>query len=507
MVEIAPRRVPRSHIARLLVWLTLAFACACQAGLGAPAPAVPTPAPAAATPTSTPTASPATPSAPASAATSSPAATRTPPATDAVTSGGVLTLDAALQMAFEGNRPLQNARFDVLKETKNAKAFRANQLPILEVQATASELVTPVSVSFDQGAFGTYQGVGPIPATNTQITTTPKLTTYFVLAIRQPITELPKIGLAAKMKEINVAVAAEDVRAQRDGLVTDVKRAYYAILQTQASLEAATDNLRFYQELNRTITEKYAEKTVLRADVLDVKRRLADAEFEVQQHRDSLVTNKSHLNLLLGRDIHTPFEVRAVGECPVSDQPLSALETLALERRPQIRQAKLKVRQAELDRRLTASQYSPDLDLAVTYLQPTNISLAPGGYLTLGAELKWRPVTWGKVCNEIQAKTQVVLQAKNSEKQISDQVLVEVGQQYRTVHADLGRVRAAKLGLEAARESLRVARLRYAQKAVLLQEVYDAMTRVASATRNYLDAVLALNIAQAELEQSIGADE
>lgn len=422
-------------------------------------------------------------------------------------SGGVLTLDAALQMAMTGNRPLQNARFDVIKETKDAKAFRARQLPMLQVQANASELVTPVSVTFDQGAFGTYPNVGPIPGTNTQITTTPKLTTYFVLAIRQPIAQLPKIGLAAKMKEINVALAAEDVRSQRDGLVTDVKRAYFAILQTQAALEAATDNLRFYRELSRTIAEKYGEKTVLRADVLDVQRRLADAEFEVQQHRDSLVTNKGHLNLLLGRDIHTPFEVQGVGESPVSDRPLSDLEALALKQRPQIRQATLKVRQAELDRRLAAAQYSPDLDFAVTYLQPTNITLAPGGYVTVGAELSWRPITWGQVCNEIQAKTQVVLQAKNSEKHISDSVLLEVGQQYRTVHADLERVRAAKLGLEAAREALRVARVRYAQKAVLLQEVYDAMTRVASATRNYLDAVLALNIAQAELEQSIGADE
>ena len=150
---------------------------------------------------------------------------------------------------------------------------------------------------------------------------------------------------------------------------------------------------------------------------------------------------------------------------------------------------------------------APDLDLAVTYLQPANMALAPGSYITVGAEMKWIPITWGKVDNEIQAKTQAVLQARNNEKQLSDQVLVEVGSLYRTVHTDLERVRAAKMSLEAAREALRVARVRYGQKAVLLQDVYDAVTRVASATRGYLDAVLALDIAQAELEQAIGEDE
>ncbi|NDD26904.1 MAG: TolC family protein [Proteobacteria bacterium] len=419
----------------------------------------------------------------------------------------VLPLDSALQIAVKGNRSLENSRLEVVKETKNAKAFRANQLPVVQLEAKASELLTPVGVNFNQGAFGIYPGIGPIPANNVQITTTPKLTTYFVVALRQPVAQLPRIGLAARVKEINVALAAEEVRAQRDSLRTDVKRAYYAILQTEASLEAALDNLRFQQELNRTIADKYQQKTVLRTDLLEAQRRLADAEFDVQQQRDALATNKSQLNLLLARDIHTPFEVQQVGESPITQRTLPELEKLALAQRPQLHQAALKVRQAELDRRITAAQYAPDLDLAVTYLQPANMALAPGSYITVGAEMKWIPITWGKVDNEIQAKTQAVLQARNNEKQLSDQVLVEVGSLYRTVHTDLERVRAAKMSLEAAREALRVARVRYGQKAVLLQDVYDAVTRVASATRGYLDAVLALDIAQAELEQAIGEDE
>lgn len=500
-----PVAFPFRLCVRTLPWALSALLCAGAPTGASAAPSAPPPATSSAPAA---TASPATRPVPEASPSPSPNAPPGPaPALDSTGNAPTLALDSALRLALAGNRGLQNSRFEVVKQTKNAKAFRAHQLPVIQVEAKASELVTPVSVQFDQGAFGTYPGIGPVPGTNTNITTTPRLTTYFVLAIRQPVAQLPRIGLMARMKETNVALAAEEVRAQRDGLVTDVKRAYYAILQTQAALEAADDNLRFYQELNRTVGDKYKEKTVLRSDVLDVQRRLADAEYDCQQQRDALVTNKAQLNLLLGRDIHTDFEVQEVGESPISALTLAECEALALARRPQIHQAKLKVRQAELDRRITASKYSPDLDLAVTYLQPANMALAPGTYMTVGAEMTWRPITWGEVCNEIQAKTQEVLQASNNEKQICDQVQVEVGDLYRAVHADQERVRAARIGLDAARESLRVARVRFSQKVVLLQEVYDATTRVATATRHYLDSVLALDIAQAELEEAIGADE
>lgn len=472
MLKFPPRRLAQPHalVLALLFWVAL---------VGHPGACFAEPAPTAAPPQTTET--PADP----------------PP---------LITLEQALATALVGNRPLQNSRLDVVKASKNATAFKSNLYPILQAQLQAGMLLTPINVTFQQGAFGTFASTGPIPAKDTNITTPTKLTTYFVIALRQPISQLPRIQLGVKAKEIEAALAAEDVRQQREALVTDVKKAYYAILQTEAAMLAAYDNVKFYREMQRTVEDKYKEKTVLKTDLLDVRKRLADALFDYGQQRDSLATNKSQLNLLLGRDIHTDFRVTEVGESRITGMTLPDLEALAVTQRPQVHQAVLKVRQAELDRRITAAQYAPDINLSLNYVKPYNGGLLPDQIVTIGAELTWQPITWGKINNETQAKEQVVLQARNNVKQVSDQVLVEVGSQYRTVHTDQERVVAARMALDAALESLRVAKVRYGQKTVLLQDVYEAQSRVASAMRNYLEAVLALNIAQAELEQAIGED-
>ena len=52
---------------------------------------------------------------------------------------------------------------------------------------------------------------------------------------------------------------------------------------------------------------------------------LAAAFLPLQQQRDALATNKSQLNLLLARDIHTPFEVQQVGESPITQRTLPEL--------------------------------------------------------------------------------------------------------------------------------------------------------------------------------------
>lgn len=421
-------------------------------------------------------------------------------------SAPVLTLEKAIETSLTGNRTVQNARYEVVKTRKTALAATSHRYPILQVDLKSGMLLSPVGVSFNQGAFGIYPGVGPIPDKNVTIETQEKVTTYFVLAVRQPVTQLPRINLNIKVREIDNALAAEELRLQRETVVTDVKRSYSAIVQTEAAVRTAQDNVRFYRELERTVADRYAQQTVLKTELLDVRKHLAQAEYELRLQQDALANNKAQLNVLLGRDVHTPFEVTDVPQSPVSQMALPDLEQKALVQRPQIRQATMRILQAKLEKRIKASEYSPDLNLALTYMQPYNVTLSQNKIITVGAEMTWQPVTWGKTANEVAAKAQSVLQTTNTQKQVSDQVLVEVGSQYRQLHACQQKVGVAKLGVDATREDLRVTRLRYEQRVALLQDVYEAQHRFTNATMTYLEALLSVQIAEAELEQAIGED-
>src|SRR5262249_38676747 len=61
--------------------------------------------------------------------------------------GERLSLDAAVRMAVESNRPLQASRLQVKKAEDDLAAARTRRLPAFETTMTASQLVTPVEFS------------------------------------------------------------------------------------------------------------------------------------------------------------------------------------------------------------------------------------------------------------------------------------------------------------------------------------------------------------------------
>ena len=109
-------------------------------------------------------------------------------------------------------------------------------------------------------------------------------------------------------------IAREDLRTQRQGIASDVKRAYYLVLQAQSALEAVQEVVRSLRELDRVVTEQLAERKALRADSLDVKTRLAQAEADAFTASNDLATRKEQLNHLLGREPGLPFRVSPVPE-------------------------------------------------------------------------------------------------------------------------------------------------------------------------------------------------
>ena len=150
-------------------------------------------------------------------------------------------------------------------------------------------------------------------------------------------------------------------------VVNNVKRTYYAIVQTESALESVRQALAFYRELDRVTGDYVAQQVALKADDLEVKTRLAKTETEELRVGNQLTTLREQLNQLVGRDIRTEFRVNAIPEPSAFETDLAAARTRALDQRPEIREARLQVKQAELDKRVKKSEYIPDVSLAVTY--------------------------------------------------------------------------------------------------------------------------------------------
>lgn len=167
--------------------------------------------------------------------------------------GERLSLEAAVRMAVDNNRQLQSARLEVEKAEADLAVARIHRLPVFDTEVTASQLLTPVGFSFPRGAFGDFPGTGPIPASDTSISVTRQPTMYVSSQLSQPLSQLFRIGLGIRGAAAARDIERERVRGQQLSVVNNVKRLYFAILQTQSALAANEEAIALYRELDRTL--------------------------------------------------------------------------------------------------------------------------------------------------------------------------------------------------------------------------------------------------------------
>jgi outer membrane protein len=418
----------------------------------------------------------------------------------------VLTLDKALELALQNNLKVENAGLEVGKARDSVAAARTRRLPSFNLTVLESRDLNQESYEFKQGVFGTFPGIGPIPAKDTEIETHPDFTTIVAASVEQPLLQLYRINLNIGQRETKQAITRQELRAQRQSVANDVKQVYYRLLQTQGALKAINESIVFYRELNQLLVRYLAEGTILKSESLEAKTRLAKAEYDALTHRNDLATEKEKLNHLMGRDISVGFKVSPIPENTVYEVDLEAAQALAFQQRPEIKEANLKVQHAEYERRIKAAEYIPDLSLKASYYTPFNSELLPRNVASVGLFLRWEFYDWGRKRDNLAEKYKAVKQADNEVRQTKDSVIIEVNSQYRKLQESRVQLNVARLSQETAKENLRVAMDEYKQKTVLLKSVLQDETSLAESNRQYEDALLSFWKAKADFEKAIGEE-
>ena len=225
--------------------------------------------------------------------------------------GERLSLETAIRLAIENNRLLATQRLQINRAEEDIGATRARRLPSLDTSFFGSQLLTAVDFSFPQGAFGTFPGIGPIPSVDSVVSVPRQPTAYVTAQASQPLSQLFQIGLRIKAAEIAREVEKERTREQQIALVNNVKRLYFAILQTESALASNKEAIALYRELDRTLAVRVAQQVALRADALDVQYRLANEELTRITTANTLASQKEQLNHLLGAGCANQLRARA----------------------------------------------------------------------------------------------------------------------------------------------------------------------------------------------------
>lgn len=422
-------------------------------------------------------------------------------------SGQITTLGDALEAAAANNRVIRNAELQRDKAVDDLRIARTRRLPIFSVTTLASQPLTQLGVTLDQGSLGSYATVGPIPGRTTTLQSPLQFGVILWATVSQPLTQQYRIGLGIASARVGVDAAAEQVRTKRQSTINDVRRTYYAIVQAEDAQKRLQATVEFLEQLSRETRQNAVQRVALQADLLNADAQLAQARYEVLKLTDPIQTQRQQLNRLMGRDIDTPFDVDPSSAAGVEPPTQNGAYELALASRPEIRLARLQLRKAELDRRVKNAERMPDISLALSALKTANFSsVLPDSLSSVGVQATWDVFDWGRKRRELEVSRDAEQQAVLDLQETEAQIRIDVAHQRRRVIEARQELEVAKALEAASTEWLRVTRNRYTQREVLLSDLLKVQSALADADHRVVQALMNVAGAQADFEKAIGND-
>ena len=414
----------------------------------------------------------------------------------------VLTLDAAIAMARQQNRPLAAERLEGDKAEQQLAAFRTQMKPRFDVRVTPGTLLFPMDFRFPAGSFGVFPTTGPIPPAESVITSHPRLSAVTFANITQPLTQLKRLGEGEKAVALCRDVATEQARARELEVVANVRSLYYGIIQAEAGLRAREESIRLFRELDR-VTEQYVkEQVVLPAELLTVRAGSKQQEHELMSLRYAAMGYREQLNALLARGLDEAFSVQMLPPAQEDDMSLAESEERAIGSRSEVRLRRLQAQQAEFAMRASATPGMPDFSVSVAYTGFWGFQVLPLHGAMAGVLATWEPFDWGRQKAEREAKRLAHQQALIAVTEAETLVRVDVRARFRAAHEAFDRMAVCEAAREAARERLRVATERLEKGAALDRDLVEAQARVAQADFDCQQALAAYWTARAELERA-----
>lgn len=418
----------------------------------------------------------------------------------------VLSLEQAIALARANNRENKVAKLDIERQREASAESKTSLYPRFDTYLLATELLTPLDFTIRSGQLGTFPSTGPIPNSNVDLHTAARPVAVASITLTQPITQIPRLRLAVAEQRLNEDLSRQTYSEKDQQLVSEVRRLYYSLLQSQSQAESQRAVIHYLEEFGHLTENRVLERAALKADSLRIKAEEEKARYQLLLIEDAFSERKEAMNRLLGRDLLVDFSAQPVSSALPEEQDLAEARRLALAQRPEIKIASIKKKQANLETRIEKTRYLPDVSLQANYLTPAGVNFLPQNIGGVGVLLTWQPWDWGQKRHNLAQKVIAEHEAVLTEEDARDQVLLDVNSKFRKLREARAQLRVAEAARDAEQERLRNETEAYGQQAILLSGLLQQQASLASAEDQYREALLALWTARAEFERALGEE-
>ena len=408
-----------------------------------------------------------------------------------------ISLSQALELAKRNNNDLQVSVLRLEQSKSVLREAQAALFPSVDLSAdVTNSRNVGTTLQFDQ-ARTTNPLVGD-PPSNTTLSGTAQ--------IKYDIYTSGRRNGAIQEAEERIRVQELDVERQSEEIRLNVSKAYYDLQQTdenvrisQSAVENAQASLKDAMAL-----EKAGVGT--RFDVLRSQVNLANS----QQDLTNAISQQQIARRKLAPLLNLPQSVSISAGDPVKlaglwQHPLEQSIVTAYQNRPELQQnlAQRKIGEAQIKQALSSS--GPQVSLVGRYNlldQFDDRTSVSDGY-SLGLQASINLYSGGAgTARAAQAKTSIAI-AETQFSEQRNQIRFQVEQAYSTQASSLENVQTSNVALEQAKESLRLARLRFQAGVGTQSDVINALNDLTRSEGNRVKAILDYNRALTELQRYV----
>ncbi len=413
-----------------------------------------------------------------------------------------LTIEQALDMAYEHNRDYLKAKKDFEKSKAQIVEARAGALPAISFAGEYNRNWEPsvFVITFD----GQPQEL--------KIGTDNSFSAGFNLT--QPIYLGGRVGTALKIAKIYKKYSEQQLKAVYNEVRLDIYNRFYGYILAKELVRVAEQSYSL-AKANREVVESMVKQGVaseydlLRAKVAESNSlpALIQAKSGVATAADAL---KSALGVEFSEDIDPVESFRFTNLDTLVAQPVEYYQSMALERRADLKMLDYSIQMLDKNVSLEKSAYLPSLTFSTNLmwqLQRDDFDLDPDYWVrSINSAFSLQiPIFegFGRSAKVKQARLDQQ-QAELSYQQLVDGVKLDV----KSAHGDLSeaieRYSSQEETVLMAKEGLRISELRFKNGVGTQLEVMDARTALTQAETNFVNAKHDVIVSLAKFEKSIG---
>jgi outer membrane protein len=417
----------------------------------------------------------------------------------------ILTLDKALAMALEQNRDILIAGQDREKAGAQVAEARSGAFPQLSLSGGYTRNIK--------------KGVMFIPANTPMLNPTNSTQTLVIgsdhvfqsgIELSQPLFDR-KVGVALDIANTFEDFSEEGFQSARQGVVLEVKKAFYGVMLAQKLVVANREGLDVVKQNYDNVLSQRKHGTAAEYDLLRAEVEVANTEPLLISAENNLVLAKNALKNLLA--VPLDQEISIEGEFTFEDLSAPVLDSArqnALVSNPTLRQLTLQESIYEKNISIEKSNYFPSLNLTGSYLWQTQDNT-----------LEFSNYNWAKTLNVgLQLSYSIFdgfrTHARSQEAEIDREKVrytrlkAEEGLKIQIQSCELKMAEAKKRmvgqekNIEEAQKAVRIAQSRFKNGLGTQLELLDTQVAMTRAQTNYAVSLYDYLVARAEWGHAVG---